>query len=71
METLRSLCKSYDKKNGQVLQEDSATWNEEISLAVMGEIEATDRRVKEKFSSLNLASQELIQLVTFTPRCSY
>jgi hypothetical protein len=32
----------------------------------MREIENTDRKVKEKILSLNMASQELIQLVIFT-----
>jgi hypothetical protein len=64
METLRSLC---DKRNRQILQEDSTTKpSTDFITNFMREIENTDRKVKEKILSLNLASQELIQLVIFT-----
>jgi len=64
METLRSLC---DKRNRQILQEDNTIkTSTEFITNFMREIENTDRKVKEKILSLNLASQELIQLVIFT-----
>jgi hypothetical protein len=64
IETLRLLC---DERNRQILQEDNTTkTSTEFITNFMREIENTDRKVKEKTLSLNLASQELIQLVIFT-----
>jgi hypothetical protein len=58
-------------KDGQVLQQDGTNWIEEKSNDFLRDIADTGSRLKDKFTSLNLASQELIQLLIFTLVHSY
>ncbi|CAG8126167.1 unnamed protein product [Penicillium salamii] len=62
MSILRSLCKSFDQPNAQAVRGDSLVWTNYLRDSFSSEIEATEKEVKGRFSSLNQGSQELIQL---------
>jgi hypothetical protein len=64
MSILRSLSIDFDQRNGQVLQEASGTWGNDLKFKFMSDLENTEARVTEKFLSLKLTSQELIELAS-------
>ncbi|CAG7915948.1 unnamed protein product [Penicillium olsonii] len=59
---LRSLSRDFDQRNGQVLQEGSGTWGNDLKPKFMSDLANTETRITEKFLALKETSGELIEL---------